>query len=217
MPEPVITKSSDINCGGLGNELEYLREVSKYYTQSFDLDIAEGENLDNLITAFLDLPRRNRAEPDATYRARYRAIANAKVNSKRTTKWAIIDAITEFGILKENIQIVEPSGTTQYFEVRIEGIVDYDDAIFIGSVDSGFLDVGFVGGSGVGGIISFLGNIIDRIKAAGVDYDILFIMQDRFTKTVSMTIGAVQKYQTVIAVIKAASTITKTVGAVVTV
>lgn len=213
-PESTIDESSDFNCGGLANELEYLRTVSNYYVQSFDLDIAESENLEALVTAFVDLPRRNRAEEDAVYRRRYRALSNAKVNTRRTTRGAIIDAIREFGLTSDQVQIVEKFDTSNlYFEVRIEGAADYDTAIFLNNIDQAYVNQNFVGGSGVGEVISYLGSIIQRIKAVGVDFDVLFIAQDRITKLVDAFIGTIQIYKTTDAVIKASSSFTKTVNA----
>ena len=216
IPESTIETSSDFNCGGLANELEYLRTASNYYVQSFDLDIAEGENLEALITAFIDLPRRNRAEEDAVYRRRYRALSNAKVNTRRITRGAIIDAIKEFGLTDDQIQIVEKFDTSNlYFEVRIEGAADYTTAIFVNSIVSGFVNLNFIGGSGVGEVISYLGSVIQRIKAAGVDFDILFVAQDRIEIPVDAFIGTIQFYKTFDAVIKASASFTKSVDATV--
>jgi hypothetical protein len=216
-PEVTIVDSEDFNCGALCNELEYLRTVSAYYYQSFDLDIAETENLEELITAFMDLPRRNTAESDAIYRSRFRAIINEQVNYRRTTRWAILDALRYFiADVDNDVQILEiwaADPTWPYFEIRIEGTENYDDAIFMNNVNQAYLNQNFVGGAGVGAVISYLGEIIDRIKAVGVDYDILFISQDRFTKTVDAIIGAVQFYKAVDAVIKRSETITKTIDA----
>ena len=215
-PESVIVTSDDFNCGALCNELEFLRTVSNYYVQSFDLDIAEDENLEALITAFVDLPRRNQGEPDTTYRNRFRSIVVAQSNPRRTTKWAIIDAILHFVADPESIQIVEPFDSDNlYFQIRIEGAVDYDDAIFINNVNQAYINQNFVGGEGVGEVISYLGNIIDRIRAAGVDYDIIFIKQFRFTKTSDCITGSVQFYKAVDAVITRTEQMTKTVDAVI--
>lgn len=209
-PEPVIVESDDFNCGALCNELEYLRTVSDYYVQSFDLDIAEDENLDALITAFIDLPRRNKAEPDQTYRNRYRAIAIEKSNPRRTTKWAIIDALSYFIADTSTIQVVERFDTQNlYFQIRIEGAQDFDSAIFVNNVNQAYVNQNFVGGEGVGEVISYVGELIDRIRAAGVDFDLSFIKQYAFTKTADTLIGTVQFYLTADSVIKRSEQITK--------
>ena len=211
-PESIIVESDDFNCGALCNELEFLRTVSNYYVQSFDLDLAEDNNLDALITGFIDMPRRNRGEPNETYRKRFRSLVVQKSNPRRTTKWAIIDALSYFiGDPAQNLQVIELFEVNNtYFELRIEGAVSYEEAIFLNNIEQSYLDQNFVGGSGVGSVISYIGEIIDRIKAAGVDYDIVFILQDRFTKTIDCTIGTVQIYKLVDAVIKAAVQMTKT-------
>ena len=210
-PELVIDESSDFNCGALCNELEYLRTVSDYYVQSFDLDIAEDENLETLITAFLNLPRRNRAEEDAIYRKRFRAIAIEKSNPRRTTRWSIIDALSYFIANTDTIQIVEQFDSKNlYFQVRIEGAQDFDTALVLNNVNQGYIDQNFIGGEGVGSIISYIGNIIDRIRAAGVDFDLLFILQDSFTKTSNAIIGTIQLYIMSDSVIKKTEQLMKT-------
>jgi hypothetical protein len=215
-PESVIDESSDFNCGALCNELEYLRTVSNYYVQSFDLDIAEDENLDILVNAFLNLPRRNREEEDEIYRNRYRAIAIQQSNPRRTTRWAIIDALTYFIADADTIQIVEPFDSNNlYFEIRIEGAQDLTTVIFLNNTNQGYLNQNFVGGDGVGGVISYVGSIVDRIRAAGVDFDIIFIKQFRFTKTIDAFVGAIQFYKTIDAVVRSIVQITKTSDATV--
>ncbi len=96
-PEIEITESADINCGALCNELEFVRVVSQYHATSFDLDIAEAANLEALIESLIDLPRNNQVEIDETYRKRFRFIVNEQVNYRRTTKYAIRDAIVASG------------------------------------------------------------------------------------------------------------------------
>jgi len=210
-PESVIVDSDDFNCGALCNELEFLRTVSNYYVQSFDLDLAEDDNLDALITAFIDIPRRNTGESDEIYRKRFRSIAIEKSNPRRTTKWAIIDALSYFiGDPEQNLQVIELFEINNtYFEVRIEGAISYEEAIFLNNIAQAYVNQNFVGGSGVGSVISYIGEIIDRIKAAGVDYDIIFIEQDRFTKTSDCLIGTVQIYKSTDAVIKQTEQMTK--------
>lgn len=217
-PEPVIVDSYDYNCGALCNELEYLRAVSNYYVQSFDLDIAEGENLDLLVNTFIDLPRRNRGEDDDIYRKRFRAIAIEQSNPRRTTKWAILDALSYFITDPTKIQVIELFGSQNlYFQVRIEGAQDLSETIFLDNEEQAYLDQNYVGGEGIGAIISYVGEIVDRIRAAGVDFDILFISQGSFFKTSDTLIGTVQIYKTVDATIRVEVQITKTSDAVITV
>lgn len=218
-PEIVIDESSDYNCGALANELEYMRYVTTYYSRSFSIDIAEDSNLDSLLNAFIDLPRRNRGEPDAIYRKRFRTIVNQSLNNRRTTKWAILDALRYFiANVTDAVQVIEIFEVTPtYFQLRIEGTVSYEDAIFLNNIDTGFIDQNFIGGEGVGEVISYIGELVDRIKAAGVDYDLIFVRQARLTKTSSMRIGRVQKYKTIRASIQKTVNSTKTISAMVTV
>lgn len=219
VPEIEITSSSSYNCGALCNELEYLRRVSQYYVRSFDLDIATDRNLDDLVNAFIDLPRRNRGEPDRVFRNRFRTLVNQSLNRGRTTRWAILDALRYFiPEVDSTVQIVELFQINPtYFQVRIEGVTSFDQALFLSHPDDGYLDINFVGGEGVGEVISYIGELIDRIKAAGVDYDLIFIKQFRFTKTGMAVIGTVQRYKTSNAVVSVTRSFTKTSNAEVTV
>jgi hypothetical protein len=215
-PEATIDESDDYNCGALCNELEYLRATSNYYVRSFDIDIAEDDNLDSLLNAFLDLPRRNDGEPDDVYRNRFRFIAIEKTNPRRTTRWAILDAISYFLPDATKVQIVEPFDSQNlYFQMRIEGAVDYDSAIIINNVEQGYINQNFVGGEGIGETISYLGELIDRIRAAGVDFDLLFINQYSTTKSIDAIIGRIQIYKTIGATIRAPYSTTKSIDAII--
>lgn len=216
VPEPTIEVSEDFNCGGICNELEFLRTVSDYYVQSFDLDIADDENLDTLVNAFIFNPRRS-GETDTTFRNRFRSLVVEQLNERRTTRWAIIDALSYFiASADETVQIVELFQITDtYFELRIEGAISFEEAIFMNNVEQAYLNQNFIGGEGVGEVISYIGEIIDRIKAAGVDYDIIFIKQYRIDKTADTIIGTVQTYFTVDAVILSVYSFTKTIDATV--
>lgn len=181
-PNPDVKESSDFNCGALCNELEYLRKVSNYFTLSFDLNVAEDDNLDTLITTFLNLPRRGAGEPNTTYRERYRTIAVQNSNQRRTTTWAITDALKHIlGTAK--VQIIEKfDSDNMYFQVRINGSQNFDDVIFMNHPQQAYIDQGVVGGEGIGGVISYVEELLKRITASGVDFDILFIHQESFTK-----------------------------------
>ena len=53
---------------------------------------------------------------------------------------------------------------------------------------SSFLDIDFLGGLGTGQSSAFLINLIQRLKAAGVDFDVITIAQNKTTKTSDATI-----------------------------
>lgn len=216
-PEVVIDESSDYNCGALCNELEYARVTAENYYKSFDIDVADSGNLDLLVNGFIDLPRRNIGESDSTFRKRFKFIIEESMNYRRTTKWALLDAMRHFmSNVDTNVQIIEIFDSYNlFFEIRIEGAEDLSTALFLNNTEQGYLDLNYVGGAGVGEIMTYLGEMIDRIKAAGVDYDILFIEQSRFTKLSDTIIGTVQKYLLSDAKIKAAVSFTKTSDAVI--
>jgi hypothetical protein len=213
IPEVTIEESSDFNSGALANELEFLRAVSDYYIQSFDLDVAQSDNLDELVNAFVNLPRRNRGEEDQIFRNRFRSIVVQQTYPRRTTRWAIIQAISHFIGDITTVQIIENFNNNMYFEIRIEGGVDFDTAMFLDDIEQGYVGQNYIGGEGIGAIITYLGTIIERIKASGVDFDIMFVRQDRFTKTSTTIIGSVQKYLDISAWVQLVSQSVKTIDA----
>ena len=157
------------------------------YVQSFDIDIAEDENLDDLIHAFINLPRRNQAESDATFRARFRAISVQQNNPRRTTRRAIRDAIRYLVSDAVNVAVVEKFSTRNlYFQVRVSisatGTADLEE-LFLNSDVQGFLDQFFVGGVGIGGVVAYIPETIRRVKAAGVEFDLVLISQGVVEKT----------------------------------
>jgi len=215
-PEVTIVDSDDFNCGALCNELEFARTVSNYYVQSFDLDLAEDDELADLIEAFIDLPRRGAQEEDDIFRKRFRFIVNQKNNACRTTRWAIIDALTYYVTDESKIQIIEPFDTYNlYFQVRFEGMITTDDIIFMNNLSTGAINQFYIGGNGLGEAATYIDDLISRIKAAGVDFDIYFIEHGTITKTSDATIGTIQMYFLSDATIKAAVSFTKTSDATV--
>ena len=46
----------------------------------------------------------------------------------------------------------------------------------------------------MGGVVSYLGDLIDRIKAAGVDFDVNFVEQNSTSIDSDAIIGSVQMY-----------------------
>lgn len=214
-PAVQILQSSDVNCGAVCNELEFGREITDYFVESLDIDRAEDDELAVLINGFIDMPRRGNFESDVVFRNRYKFIVMDQANPKRTTKWAILDALRYFiADVDTIVQIVEQFDTSNlYFQVRIEGIQSTTDIIFLNNTGTAWLDQNYIGGPSIGAVVTYVGELLDRIKAAGVDYDILFINQDRFTKTSDMYIGTVQMYKTSISRIKASIQLTSTADA----
>lgn len=215
-PESVILESSDFNCGAISNELEFARTVSRYFVKSLLIEHAENEELEDLFQTFIDLPRRNIAETDDTYRRRFRAIVVEAVNPSRTTRWAIIDAVNYFINDKTKIQVIEPFDRSYpYFNIRFEGVETTEGVLTLNNTSFGFLDQHYMGGVGIGGAVSFVGEIIDRVRAAGVDYDVSFIIQNSTSLEAAAVIGAVQKYLESAATVQSSRTITVSSSAVV--
>jgi len=214
-PEVVVVESSDINCGALCNELEFARLATDYFVKSLDISTAEHSELEALINELIDLPRRGQVESDATYRNRFKFLVVDQVNPKRTTRKAILDAIKYFVAETDtSIQLIEQFDSYNlYFQIRVEGTNDFSQSLTFNNLDYGFLDQFYLGGPSLGEVNTYLSELLLRIKAAGVDFDVLFIEQNRTTKTATAFIGRVQKYLTSQARIKAKSSFTKTSNA----
>jgi len=184
-PEPTIIKSEDINCGALCNELEFVKLFSDYIVDSFGLNTAEDDELDALINGLIDLQRLWSGETNQSYRDRFSFLVVDQVNTRRITKWSILDAIKHVVTnAEERVQIIEPFDSKNlYFEVRIEGQSTLGGILFLDTPNfSSYLDIDFIGGLGTGAAITYLEYLIQRIKPAGVDFDIIIIEQDRFIK-----------------------------------
>lgn len=195
-PEITILESDDVNCGAICNELEFARLVSNYYVECLSLEGAEDTELEEFIEGFIDMSRRGQVESDSNYRLRFRFIVTEKMNLRRTTKWAILDSMTYF-VSATQVQLLEFFDLQNlYFQIRFEGVVNYEDALFINNIDQGYIGQNYVGGAGIGEVVTYIAELIRRIKAAGVDFDVYFVEQNRFTKTSDCTIGTVQMYKT---------------------
>lgn len=184
-PGVTILTSDDINCGALCNELEFARLQCQGAVEAFDVSLAVGDILDLSIETYIDLPRRGSTEGDSDYLDRFRAIVSQNVNPRRHTRWAIIDAILEFGIDPDRVQIIELfDSTNEYFEVRFTSEMATSETLFLDNyITNGFLDQYYVGGFGIGFLEVFMSAIVSRIKAAGVDFEIFVIARGEITKT----------------------------------
>ena len=196
VPNGTIVRSSDFNCGALGNELEMARTFGNYIVSCLDYTKAEGSELQDIIDALVDLPRRGSFEDDATYRLRYEFIVVQKGNPTRTTKSAILDAISYFVSDISTVEIFEPQVNDTEFQIRIRGVSATSDILALDNLSDGFLDINYIGGQSIGAAVTFIGALIQRIKAAGVDFSVVFINRYSISLTSSMTIGSVQKYLT---------------------
>jgi len=210
-PDVTILEPEDYNCGAITNELEFLSAYGKYFVDSTVLDTASGPELETLIASLLNLPRRGAVESDSVYRSRFKAILTELTNKARTTKWAIRDALSYF-IDISKIDVVEFfSAYNNYFQIRFNGSFDFESILFL---DEGYLDQSYLGGVGVGSFITYVGEIINRIKAAGVAYEVFLVVKTQIAKNVDARVGRVQIYKTTLADIKVFGLqFTKTVNA----
>ena len=218
-PETTIVESEDFNCGAICNELEYAKLVVDSYTKSLDVNQASGDELSLLINTFINLPRRGQYESDLTFRKRFNFLVTDKTHPRRITKWSILKALSYFiDNYEETVQLIEPFDSNNlYFQIRIEAPVDTAETLTLNSTLSGFLNQFYLGGPTLGAVDTFLLDLLNRIKAQGVDFDVVFVDQYTIEKTSSAIIGTIQMYKIVNAVIKAAIFITKTSDAYITV
>lgn len=172
-PELVIDESKDYNCGAFCNELEYARLVATSYTESISIDGAENGELDLLVDSFVKLERLILYENDDDYRNRFKALVVQNNIPAWTTRTAIMNALGYF-LPIENIFIWEPFDTHDYyFEVRLKGLEVFDaDTAF---VDQNYFDNCFIGGAGVGKAKIFADDILPRIRAAGIQHNVVIV------------------------------------------
>jgi hypothetical protein len=212
-PNPIIVDSSDFNCGALSNEIEYARLVCDYYINAMDPNEASGNELDLVINTFINLPRRGTEESDPSFLTRFLSIVAEHSYPNRCTKWAIASALSYFTPLA-NIQVLEPFDSHNlYFQIRFRGIVSITDILTFDSLLTGFLDQYFIGGFSSGRLQSYVFEIVQRIKAAGVDFDIFTVENASISTTLALKIGRVQQYINISSDILNHKTLTKTIGA----
>lgn len=211
-PNVTIVDSSDFNCGALCNEIEFLNLESAYFYNSMMIDSASGTELEDLINSFIDLPRRGTSETDDLYRTRFKAIVAQKTNYGRQTKWSIIDAISYF-VDRSSISINEyPDTNPYYFEVRIIGTISFTNTMFF---DYSYLDNSYLGGIGAGPIVTFIKDIINRIRPVGTTFNVYFVVPNSITTTTATRIGSVIKTYLTSSRIKNSYTLTTTTSSVI--
>ena len=182
VPESVIVQSSDYNCGAVSNELEFARTVANSLTVSLTIGDAENEDLTSLVQSFINLSRLSTTEPDTGYRARFKVLAVQESFPHRTTPGAIRSALS-YIIDKDNISVIEYFDTQYYyFELRLIGSFVRKAGVSA-FLDFDFLDNTYLGGIGVGIPIPYINALVERVKAVGVDFDILVTDSNSFTKS----------------------------------
>lgn len=100
-----IESSADYNCGAIANELEYLRAYINRSITSMNLDQAEEELLDKIITFFLNISRIY-DETDTSLRKRFFAFIRRLGNKRWSTTWSFKDVFSYF-FNPDNIYVIE--------------------------------------------------------------------------------------------------------------
>lgn len=195
-PGGTINDSEDVDCGALCNELEYARIQTQVIVKSFIVDNASEDELDMAANAIIDLPRRGTSESDANYRERFNAIVRQGTNQRRTTRWAISEALVELGLTTADFHLLEFfDAWDMYFQVRLIGAeVFAGDVLVFDDPTTGFFDQYYLGGIGVGSLQAYVHDIVTRIKALGVSFDILVVTTDALTKTSDAHIASISTH-----------------------
>ena len=99
--------SSDFDGGSLFNEVELARFFARYFTESLNVIRAQGNDLTFVANRYLNLVRGLiNDESDEDYINRFQSLVVSKLNRRRTTRWAVIDALSYF-IEPIRIEIIE--------------------------------------------------------------------------------------------------------------
>ncbi len=186
-PSPTIVDSASYNCGALCNELEFASSAVSYFVDSMNIDKSGGSELDTLINAFIDLPRQGSVETDSAYRTRFQAIVAEDTWPTRTSVGALQAALSYFA-QTSSIAIIEWFDTSSgSFQVRIAGASTTTNAMFL---DNAYLDnKAYLGGPGIGVTSQYLYDIVERIKAAGVSFEVYVVARDIFSLNTQSYVG----------------------------
>jgi hypothetical protein len=188
-PSTIIVSSSDFDCGALSNELEYARLATDYYVNALDPSSAEGDDLELVVDRYTDLPRLGSIESDVSYRDRFSAIITQNAYPSRCNSWSIINALASFMDIA-NIKVVEPfDSNNMYFQVRLSEHTLTVKVLALNNPLTGFLDNDYLGGESIGMPISTLSAIVQRIKAGGVDFDVISVKTRQLTTSIGSTVS----------------------------
>jgi len=94
-PLSPIEMSSDYNCGGIANELEYCRSFLDYITRTNLIDNLYSDYLERVVGFFTGL-KRTALETDASLILRFKVLCQRQLNTSWITKWMIRDVFKYF-------------------------------------------------------------------------------------------------------------------------
>jgi hypothetical protein len=103
-PISPIEESSDFQCGGVANELEYVKGFIDYITRTNDLDDFQGTYLEKIIYWFTGLTRWFQ-ETDASFIHRFKALVERGGNLSWITTWMLRDVFEYF--FEQDIYVIE--------------------------------------------------------------------------------------------------------------
>lgn len=176
VPLSPVVISSDVNTGAVANELEFVDKKVDELVTCLSVDLGSGTFFEDLIFAFVNLAKGSSAEADASLLARFKALVTQRGNTRRTTRWAIKDAARCLISDPNGVKIVEWFDyQTLYFQVRFSAAYGAEYQTDRMYVDQEYIDQSYITGPSSGVFTVYAEDIIGRAKAAGVDFDILFI------------------------------------------
>lgn len=190
LPGSGTVQPNDLNLGAVANITEYGRLLADWLIEQMSLDTAYGTNLDYLGQQIYNTYRENN-ESDDTYRERIKDV----IFGSKETKWIILDKITQYN----------NSGSPTYpFMSEFEEVLDlqaYADYSYCDQYKRYYsppspeeVFPAYSELEGVDGIPRFFFKVymlqvnsgdkqtvmdtIDRLKIAGVGYQVLFLDED---------------------------------------
>ena len=180
--------SSDFDGGSIYDEIELARAYVRYFTESINVKRAQEDILTDAANRYLHLQRGLIVdENDEDYINRFDSLVVAKLNPRRTTRQAIIDALSYF-IEPIRIEIVERFDIeNNKFRIKFltfQQEFDSLDANLIAITDQAYFNNSYLSGLLGSERPPVNPNILDtllRVKAAGVLVDSQNVDRRRIT------------------------------------
>lgn len=170
--------SSHFDGGSAYNEVELARAYGRYYSESIGVQRAQDDQLTQAANRFLHLRRGLlQDETDDDYLNRFKSLAVGKLNPRRTTRWAILDALSYFieparVEIFERFDIENNKFRVRYVTFESELPQSVFDTDVFAVVDQSYIDNSYLAEIQIDREVREINPNIDdtllRVKAAGV-------------------------------------------------
>ena len=180
--------SSHFRGGSIYNEIELARLYGRYYTEALGVIRAQGDQLTQASNRYLHLQRGLvQDETDEDYINRFKSLAVGKLNPRRVTRWAILDALSYF-VEPVRIEIVERFDIENN-KFRVKFITFQSELQTVSSDTVAIADQSYIDNSYLIGVSPSTGreinpninDILQRVKASGVLVDSFDVDRLRLT------------------------------------